>query len=165
MQPTTIMNLADFLSLSEGERALLESINFYGGSIGVAGAVALALVLPQCLALRHLDLCLNNIGDAGAEALAPVIPNSLQTLNLWDNGISDVGALAFARTWPTYKIYMRNGNNISDAVLHVLAQAPSRHNIFAFVAGGLTAKKSPAFSFFMKDGDGAVMSRVLRMLV
>jgi len=167
------MNLNHFLALSKEERASFDALYLVGKMMGDADAEALALVLPQCTSLQYLYLDENNIGDVGAKALAKVlalaIPKSLEAVNLWFNHIGDAGILAFARTWPTYKIYILNGNDISRAAHHVLGQAqkqaPFRWAVFEFISNGLFTKTSPAFTFLMRDGDGAVMNIVLNMLV
>eukprot|EP01043_Picozoa_sp_COSAG02_P027532 COSAG02_NODE_1630_length_11576_cov_21.066045_5_plen_466_part_00 len=72
----------------------------YGG-IADAGAVALSLVLPDCLVLEEVSLSLNTIGDTGGIALAGVLPQcscELSTFVLRANELGDKTMEEFSKT-------------------------------------------------------------------
>ena len=75
----------------------LQHLNLRGNGT-YEGAALLAVALPQCVALQHLNLWCNHIGDEGAASLAGALPQcaALQHLDLRDNCIGAAGAASLA---------------------------------------------------------------------
>lgn len=70
----------------------LARLNLDYGGIADDGAVALSLVLPDCLVLEEVSLSINAIGDTGGAALAGVLPQctcELSTFVLRANEVGD----------------------------------------------------------------------------
>jgi hypothetical protein len=82
-----------------GPNTSVQKLCIYFGSIGDAGAAALAAALHtgNCT-LRTLSLFSNHVGDAGAAALAAMCASnkSIWSLNLEHNRVGDAGAIALA---------------------------------------------------------------------
>ena len=103
-------------------------LKHYG--IKAEGAASLAVALPQCAALQHLNLGYNNIGDEGAASLAGALPQcaSLQHLDLLDNDIGSEGAASLAVVLPQCASLQHldlRGNKIrDDGAASLLAVAP-----------------------------------------
>ena len=79
----------------------LQHLNLRGNGT-YEGAALLAVALPQCASLMHLNLEWNGIGAEGAALLAVALPQcaSLQHLNLTGNKIRASGAASLAVALP-----------------------------------------------------------------
>jgi Ran GTPase-activating protein (RanGAP) involved in mRNA processing and transport len=74
-------------------------------NFGDVGTEILAVVLPQCLALSHLELWVNDIGQVGVGRLADVLPHcpALFRLSLGGNPLRDQGGKRLAGVLPQCK--------------------------------------------------------------
>lgn len=82
-----------------GPNTSVQKLCIYFGSIGDAGAAALAAALHTGnRTLRTLSLFSNHVGDAGAAALAAMCASnkSIWSLNLEQNRVGEAGAIALA---------------------------------------------------------------------
>lgn len=113
--------LDDELPRAAANRATrLSALNLDGCSVGERGAQALALKLPRSV-LMALSLARGRIGDDGAKAVIQSLPNTIQSLDLSGNALTDLSGASVAEVFYRHpQLSVSLANNRLSAGLKVI---------------------------------------------